>query len=104
MIYHIFKQYSFMFSRCYIEGCDDLNSPDYSASWVNQTIPDLEYETGTANAEYVSSQCNMYLRDNSSILDIAADDTCPFNFSTDTIVQCNQWIFDPKDWTIVGEV
>ncbi|XP_015509581.2 uncharacterized protein LOC107216806 [Neodiprion lecontei] len=89
--------------RCYIEGCDDRSTPDYSAAWVNQTIPDLEYETETANAVYVPSQCSMYLMQNSTVGQFDVNDTCPFNFSTDTIIQCNEWIFDPEDWTIVGE-
>lgn len=89
--------------RCHIEGCDDLNSPNYSAFWVNQTIPDLEYETGITNAKYVPSQCSMYLPQNLTISDTGDNDTCPLPFSTDTIVQCSKWIFDPKEWTIVGE-
>ncbi|XP_046742427.1 uncharacterized protein LOC124409078 [Diprion similis] len=89
--------------RCYIEGCDDRSSPNYLASWVNQTIPDLEYETQTANDVYVPSQCSMYLKLNSTVSQFVGNETCPFNFSTNTIIQCSEWIFDPKDWTIVSE-
>ncbi|XP_020707372.2 organic cation transporter protein-like [Athalia rosae] len=91
--------------RCRIEGCDDRISPDYSASWVNRAIPDLEYETGTANSKYVPSHCSMYLHDNATVGEgaFANNDTCPLNFSTESIVQCTEWVFDSRDWTIVGE-
>lgn len=90
--------------RCYINGCDDRNTPEYSAPWLNWTIPDMEHETGTANAQYVPSQCSMYLKQNSTLEGFAHNNTCPYTFSTDTIEQCSEWIFDPNEWTIVSEV
>ncbi|XP_037779161.1 organic cation transporter protein-like [Penaeus monodon] len=69
--------------RCFVPGCDDPNEPDFSADYVNYTIPD-------------GDECSMYQR----YEPVTNSSTCDLNdFNLNVKTNCSEKVFDTSLFT-----
>lgn len=82
--------------RCFIPGCDDTNNPKYDEPWVSATVPG----TTDSNGLFTPEQC---LRYELPPTDGNSSYTCGRELPIKKDVQCNRWVYDKYEKTIVEE-
>lgn len=80
----------FNICRCFVEGCDDPDNPEYFADWLN--------ETALSNLEMFPKapfwRCNY--RDFGAIPNTSTP-SCAVNYTANAT--CNNWVFDDSVFT-----
>ncbi|XP_001867673.2 organic cation transporter protein [Culex quinquefasciatus] len=77
--------------RCHVPGCDDVQTTWHPA-WLNETVP---MRNG------VPAQCEMFAPISNSSLD---NDSCDVsNFDTSAVIQCDKFVYEEDDVTIVND-
>lgn len=78
--------------RCFVPGCDNDTHPNYWEPWTEAAVPGEK--TGGV---FVPAQCLRYQPVNASQSECAADEF------TEKAVQCDRWVYEDDERTIVGE-
>lgn len=85
-------------SRCLVSECDDLEKPVFDESWVHHAVP------GTiVNGIFSPEQCSKFAVDVTTNISLPNNE-CPAEWFSDRRISCNEWVFDPKERTIVNDV
>ncbi|XP_059619885.1 solute carrier family 22 member 3 isoform X2 [Phlebotomus argentipes] len=88
--------------RCFVPNCDDPIDPIYDESWIDYAVPGSTDSRGIFTPE----QCQLFVQDNSTLSrqhSLTTFEQCPPNIFTSHIEECNQWVFDQSERTIVQE-
>lgn len=85
-----------IFTSCLVPECDNLEKPVFDEPWVHHAVPG-----STVGGIFNPEQC---LKFASEINVNASSPECPAEWFSDRQISCNQWVFDPKERTIVNDV
>ncbi|XP_049822009.1 organic cation transporter protein [Aethina tumida] len=84
--------------RCFIPECEEAGNTHYETPWTDWAIPAEGDSNDVISTK--STLCDMY-KVNETYYN--ASQTCTKDIFTDQIIQCNQWVFDETESTIVNE-
>lgn len=76
--------------------CDNLEKPVFDEPWVHHAVPG-----STVNEIFHPEQC---LRFTFEATSNTSTTECPAEWFSEKQVACNEWVFDPKERTIVNDV
>lgn len=82
--------------RCFVPGCDNPTNPNYNEPWVHNVIPGKSNSSGLFEA----AQCERYELPHSTINETYE---CYHDLPYQRVLQCNRWVFDPYEKTIVED-
>ena len=95
--YNVILNHLSIITRCIIDECNDTN---YNEAWVKDVIPG---EISKSSGFFVPEHCTRYKFVNESI-PIAENGTCLAHWFEHDKVQCNKFIFEENERTIVNDV
>lgn len=78
-------------------GCDDANNPNYNEPWVSAVVPG----TTDSNGLFVPEQCMRYELPN--VNNSSPSYVCGRELPTKEVIQCDRWVYDQYEKTIVEE-
>lgn len=76
--------------------CDNVENPVFDEPWVHHAVPG-----STVSGIFNPEKC---LRFASEINANISSPECPAEWFSERQISCNQWVFDPKERTIVNDV
>lgn len=85
--------------RCFVPECESVGSTSYQADWVKDVLPGAVAES---SGNFMPELCFKYLPSNNTLIEAA--DTCVAEMFGTEREQCNQWVFDENERTIVNDV
>ncbi|XP_055692440.1 organic cation transporter protein isoform X1 [Lutzomyia longipalpis] len=88
--------------RCFVPNCDDPINPNYDESWIHYAVPGETDSRGIFTPE----QCKLFVQDNATISrshSLTSFNECPPNMFSSNVEECNRWVYDPSEKTIVEE-
>lgn len=90
--------------RCYVPNCDNSINPNYDEPWVHYAVPGETNSYGVFTPE----QCKLFVQENATITGshslTTAFNECPPQMFTSNVEECDRWVYDPAERTIVEEV
>ncbi|SPP75659.1 organic cation transporter protein [Drosophila guanche] len=87
--------------RCYVPGCDSIESPDYHADWVHIAVPGTRSKKGT----FKPATCERYVANETSTFswEPLPEGQCTAANFTKEHERCLQFVYGSQERTIVQE-
>ncbi|KAJ6645244.1 Solute carrier family 22 member 8, partial [Pseudolycoriella hygida] len=82
--------------RCRVPECDNFE-PTFDEAWVHYAVPG-----STVNGIFQPEQCLKFAIETAANL-TSPPNECPAEWFGDQRVSCDEWVFDPKERTIVND-
>lgn len=82
---------------CFVPGCDAAQSPSYDEPWVLHAVPGTHKGANT----FVPEQCQRFEMSGNG----TAATVCPADwFVEQQPIECDRWVFEKGERTIVNDV
>lgn len=85
---------------CLVPECDDANAPQYDQPWVLHTVPGTHKGANI----FVPDQCRRFDTEMDRSNATQFTDACPSDWFTDRTIDCDRWVFESGERTIVNDV
>lgn len=87
------------FCRCFVPECESLVTSKYDEDWIKDVLPGKVSES---SGIFQPELCSKYVFKNDSTS--RGNDSCPAHWFEHEKENCNEWVFDKSERTIVNDV